>query len=84
MRRWTAGVALVPTREKRARTPVIRRYDTVFNDPVAGFTLHSFSTDLTKLTTDFYDSDGTIIHSFTADKQTFRKKAAREAAAAAN
>ena len=43
-------------------------YQTVFNQKVAGFTLHTFSTDFSYLVTDFIAYTGEIVHSFNVQK----------------
>jgi hypothetical protein len=43
-------------------------YQSVWNEKVAGFTLHTFSDDLSTLTTDFIDYSGEVLHSFTVEK----------------
>mmetsp|Transcript_2345 Transcript_2345/g.3140 ORF Transcript_2345/g.3140 Transcript_2345/m.3140 type:complete len:427 (+) Transcript_2345:15-1295(+) len=43
-------------------------YETVFNEKVAGFNLHTFSDDLQTLTTAFVDYQGNTIHSFSSVK----------------
>ena len=43
-------------------------YSTVWTQKVSGFTLHTFSSDFSTLTTDFYSYTGTIVHSFTVNK----------------
>lgn len=43
-------------------------YRSVFHKRVSGFTLHTFSDDYTTLTTDFLDTDGNVMHSFTATR----------------
>ena len=40
----------------------------MWNEKVAGFTLHTFSDDLSTLTTDFIDYSGEVLHSFTVEK----------------
>jgi hypothetical protein len=47
----------------------------VWNQKVAGFTRHSFSEDLSSLTTDFVDSSGATVHTFTVQKGESRAKA---------
>jgi hypothetical protein len=48
---------------------------------VAGFTRHSFSADLSSLTTDFLDYNGKIVHTFTVKKGDSRAKARAKAQA---
>ena len=43
-------------------------YQTVFNDKIAGFTIHTFSDDLTQLTTDYISYAGDTLHSFTVTR----------------
>lgn len=43
-------------------------YEQVFNAKVSGFTLHTFSDDYKTLTTDFLDTTGKTLHSFTVTK----------------
>lgn len=49
-------------------------YQTVWNQKVAGFTLHTFSDDLSTLTTDFVTYTGDTVHSFTVTKGNGRIK----------
>jgi len=44
-------------------------YTTVWSKKIAGFTMHTFSTDFTTLTTDFLDNTGTVLHSFSVNKK---------------
>ena len=50
-------------------TYVDHTYSTVWSKKVAGFTAHTFSIDFTTLKTDFIDNTGTILHSFSVNKQ---------------
>ncbi|KAJ8613911.1 hypothetical protein CTAYLR_009575 [Chrysophaeum taylorii] len=43
-------------------------YAPVWNQKVAGFTLHTLSDDLMSLTTDYYDYNLNVVHSFTVAK----------------
>eukprot|EP00812_Abedinium_dasypus_P008899 NODE_2627_length_902_cov_1000.883117.p1 GENE.NODE_2627_length_902_cov_1000.883117~~NODE_2627_length_902_cov_1000.883117.p1 ORF type:complete len:230 (+),score=66.86 NODE_2627_length_902_cov_1000.883117:3-692(+) len=43
-------------------------YRTIFNQKVAGFTLHKFNADFTTLTNEFVSYQGTVIHSFDVQK----------------
>jgi len=43
-------------------------YTTVWNQKVAGFTHHTFSSDYTQLATDFISYEGNTLHSFTVTK----------------
>ena len=43
-------------------------FKTVFNQKVAGFTLHTFNSDYTELTNEFIGYDGEVVHSFTVTK----------------
>merc|ERR1711918_107257 len=43
-------------------------YQTVFNEKIAGFTLHTFNEDFTSLTTELIAYNGNVIHTFTQDK----------------
>lgn len=44
------------------------QYTQVWNNKIAGFTTHTFSSDYSSLTTDFYDYNGNNIHTFTVTK----------------
>ena len=44
------------------------QYRTLWNQKVAGFTLHTFSDDYSSLTTEYIDYQGSTIHSFTVKK----------------
>jgi hypothetical protein len=49
------------------------QYRTVFNQKVAGFTTHTFSSDFSQLTTNYVDAEGNMIHSFTVTRgQTYQ------------
>eukprot|EP00656_Telonema_subtile_P008588 TRINITY_DN14007_c0_g4_i1.p1 TRINITY_DN14007_c0_g4~~TRINITY_DN14007_c0_g4_i1.p1 ORF type:complete len:437 (+),score=109.12 TRINITY_DN14007_c0_g4_i1:73-1383(+) len=43
-------------------------FQNVFTQKTSGFTLHTFNADFTTLTTDFIDSTGATLHSFTVTK----------------
>jgi len=43
-------------------------YQTVFNDKVAGFTTHTFSSDFSQLTTNYISYTGQVVHSFVTTK----------------
>ena len=43
-------------------------YETVWNQKVAGFTLHTFSDDYQSLETQYIDYTGAVVHSFTTKK----------------
>ena len=43
-------------------------YQKIWNQAVAGFTLHTFNADFTQLTTDFVSYTGAVVHTFTSDK----------------
>ena len=43
-------------------------YQTIYNNKIAGFTLHTFNEDFTSLTTELITYDGNVIHTFTQDK----------------
>jgi len=43
-------------------------YTTVWNQKVAGFTRHKFSSDFSELITDFISYEGEVLHSFTVSK----------------
>ena len=54
-----------------ARDPTVsasHSYQTVFNQKVAGFTVHTFSEDFSTLLTEFVTYTGSVIHSFTVNK----------------
>ena len=53
-------------------------YKTVWNQKVAGFTLHSFSDDYASLTTDYVDYQGNTVHSFTVKKSSRQARARAE------
>eukprot|EP01034_Spumella_vulgaris_P025425 gene25425-31885_t len=44
-------------------------YQTVYNNEVAGFTLHTLSADLTTLLTQYITYTGEVVHSFTSNKK---------------
>ena len=44
-------------------------YDQVWKETIAGFTLHTFSSDFSTLTTDFISYQGDTLHSFVVNKQ---------------
>jgi hypothetical protein len=49
-------------------SPNSHSYQTIFNQQIAGFTLHTFNSDFTSLTTDYISYKGDILHSFSVDK----------------
>lgn len=55
-------------RASSLRSATGHSYETVYNNVVAGFTSHTFSSDLTTLTTNFVTYTGEIVHTFTTDK----------------
>merc|ERR1712050_14473 len=44
------------------------QHESVFTAQKSGFTLHTFSSDFSSLTTDFIDASGSKLHSFTVRK----------------
>jgi len=51
-----------------ASASLLHSYKTLWNQKVAGFTSHTFSTDYTQLTTNYIDAKGNIVHSFSVTK----------------
>ena len=55
-------------RARRAALGLGHTYHGVWEDKVAGFTTHTFSADLSELTTNFVDYTGSTIHSVTTTR----------------
>ena len=64
---WQSRAESSPQSDESTST-VGHSYETVWNEKVAGFTLHTFSDDLASLKTDFIDYSGRTVHSFTVNK----------------
>ena len=67
-----AKVNNLPVDEKlfqsMGKTSTGHSYQTIWNQKVAGFTLHTFNSDFTQLTTTFLDYNGNNIHEFVVNK----------------
>ena len=61
--------------EQAAPSHVVK---SLFNQKVAGFTLHTFSADYAELTTEYVTFEGTTVHSFTVKKGARRGRGAIE------
>lgn len=55
-------------KENSTATALGHSYETVWKETIAGFTLHTFNSDYTSLTTDFIDYQGNILNSFVVNK----------------
>jgi len=49
-------------------------YKTLWNQKVAGFTLHTFSDDYASLQTDYLDYTGSTVHTFSVQKGANRRQ----------
>ena len=58
----------IPAAATATATSNSHSYQTVYSQKVAGFTLHTFSTDFSTLRTDFVTYTGSVVYSFTVDK----------------
>lgn len=61
------GVYYVAT-ANTLRGGILQQYKQIWNGKVSGYTTHTFNTAFTQLTTNFVDTTGATLHSFTVDK----------------
>lgn len=54
--------------DRISKSSTSHTYQTIYNNKVAGFTLHTFSADFSTLTTQFVTYTGSVVHSFTVNK----------------
>lgn len=65
----TGAGSMIDTADQHSSSVVVDKgQQTVFNDRVAGFTLHTFSDDFSTLTTEYIDYQGNNLHSFTVTR----------------
>jgi tartrate-resistant acid phosphatase type 5 len=67
--RRNRGSSTKQTANSSSLFPAGHSYQTVWSLTIAGFTLHSFNSDFTELTTRFIDYEGNTVHSFVVNKQ---------------
>ena len=58
----------VSSTETDTATYVDHSYKTLWNQAVAGFTLHTFNSDFTELTTDYMTNTGEVVNTFVVNK----------------
>ena len=68
------GGDVSPSVEEADPTNQAHVYKTLWNQKVAGFTLHTFSDDYASLQTDYLDYTGSTVHTFSVQKGANRRQ----------